>query len=144
VGDIPIRTYAHEDYLRRCGTPLELDDLLSPAHTLVGYDTDRLLLDGFAAKGIPMQREQFALRTDDHIVYSRLVGAGCGIGFLASYTAQQLPGVLPVLPQLRIPGLPCWLAVHREIRSDPVIRRVFDLLFELLRAQLAMVVQADR
>jgi DNA-binding transcriptional LysR family regulator len=144
VGDIPIRTYAHADYLRRCGAPRDLEDLLSPAHTLVGYDTDRILLDGFAAQGVQLQREQFALRTDDHVVYTRLVGAGCGIGFLAAYTARQLPGVQAVLPQLRIPSLPCWLAVHREIRSEPVIRRVFDLLFELLRAQLRELAAADR
>jgi hypothetical protein len=38
---------------------------------------------------------------------------------------------------LKIPPLPCWLAVHREIRGNPVIRRVYDFLAEHLPAEIA-------
>jgi hypothetical protein len=33
---------------------------------------------------------------------------------------------------LKIPPLPCWLAVHREIRGSPVVRRVYDYLAQAL------------
>ena len=47
-----------------------------------------------------------------------LVAQGAGIGFVANYNAPYWPGVRRVLPQLAIPPLPCWMAVHREIRSS--------------------------
>ena len=37
-----------------------------------------------------------------------------------------------VLPQLAIPPLPCWLAVHREIRASKLVRRVYDFLAEAI------------
>jgi hypothetical protein len=38
---------------------------------------------------------------------------------------------------LQIPPLPCWLAVHREIRGSRVVRRVYDFLAESIPAVLA-------
>jgi hypothetical protein len=38
--------------------------------------------------------------------------------------------------QLKIPSLPMWLAVHREIRTNASIRRVFDYLASALPATL--------
>jgi len=45
--------------------------------------------------------------------------------------------VVPVLPMLKIPPLPCWLAVHREIRGSRLVRRVYDFLAEAIPAELA-------
>jgi DNA-binding transcriptional LysR family regulator len=98
------------------------------AHRLIGYDRDDTLLRGFAALGLAMRREGFALRTDDQVAYGRLLAAGAGIGFVAAYNLRHWPGVVRVLPQLAIPPLPCWLAVHREIRGNRLVRRVYDFL----------------
>jgi hypothetical protein len=38
---------------------------------------------------------------------------------------------------MQIPPLPCWLAVHREIRGNPLIRRTFDFLAEQIPRVLA-------
>ncbi|HEX3140714.1 MAG TPA: LysR family transcriptional regulator [Rhizobacter sp.] len=130
LGEVGICAAAHESYLRRAGTPRKPEDLAQ--HTLIGYDTDATIEQGFAKLGLPMQRAQFALRTDNQIVYSELVAAGAGVGFVAAYTLPCLPGVRPLLPMLKIPPLPCWLAVHREIRGNPVVRRVYDFLAEAL------------
>ena len=81
-------------------------------------------------------REQFVLRTDDQRAYVALVAAGDGIGFVARYTLRLFSGVLFVLPQLKIAPLPCWLAVHREIRGNRVVRRVYDFLAAALPAAL--------
>ena len=135
LGEIAIVAAAHESYLARAGTPRRPQDLLH--HSLVGYDRDDSLLRGFAALGQPVAREQFALRTDDQVAYGRLVAAGAGIGFVAAYTLAHWPGVKPVLPMLKIPPLPCWLAVHREIRGSRVVRRVYDFLAESLPPALA-------
>jgi DNA-binding transcriptional LysR family regulator len=135
LGDIAIVAAAHERYLARAGTPRQPAELLQ--HTLIGYDRDDLLLRGFAALGLPVPREQFALRTDDQVAYGRLVAAGAGIGFVAAYNLRHWPGVQPLLPMLKIPPLPCWLAVHREIRGSRVVRRVYDFLADALPAALA-------
>ena len=51
----------------------------------------------------------------------------------ASLVARKLAE----LPMLKIPPLPCWLAVHREIRGSRVVRRVYDLLAEAIPRALA-------
>lgn len=134
LGDIPIVAAAHERYLQRTGTPRTPADLLQ--HRLIGFDRDESMLRGFAALGTPILREQFALRVDDQVAYGQLVAAGAGIGFVARYNLAQWPGVVPLLPMLKIPPLPCWLAVHREIRGNPLVRRVYDFLAQALPPRL--------
>ncbi len=135
VGQVALGAYAHRDYLRRRGTPREPQDLL--AHDLVGNDRQTDILRGFAAMGYPMEREAFAVRTDDLNAYQAAVDAGLGVGFLARYVARRNPDLVPLLPMLPIPPLPMWLAVHREIRSNPRIRRVWDFLARALPPALA-------
>jgi DNA-binding transcriptional LysR family regulator len=126
LGTLGIGAYAHQSYLQRAGTPREPKDLIR--HTLIGYATDHQIERGFAAMGLPLKRENFALRTDDQVAYGMFVASGAGIGFLANYNARHWSEVHRVLPQLAIPPLPCWLAVHREIRANKIVRRVYDFL----------------
>ena len=106
--------------------PRQAPDLL--AHDLVGMDRDDSIVRGFAAMGLPLTREQFAFRSDDLNVYWEAVRAGLGIGFVADYIVRTDPEVVPLLSTLRIPALPVWLAVHREVRSNRRIRQVYDFL----------------
>lgn len=135
LADLPIVAVAHDRYLQRHGAPRTPAELLQ--HVLVGYDRDDTLRRGFAAMGLAVPREAFALRTDDQVAYVQLVAAGAGIGFITEYVRAQLPGVQPLLPMLKIPPLPCWLAVHREIRGSKVVRRAYDLLSESIPAALS-------
>ncbi len=135
LADLPITACAHQDYLQRAGRPTQPSDLMH--HRLIGFDRDESLIRGFAQFGLPFTREHFALRTDDLLAYGRLVASGSGIGFLARYTLGYLPGVVPLLPTVKIPPLPCWLAVHREVHGSRLVRRVFDFLAEALPAALA-------
>jgi len=135
LADLPITACAHQRYLQRAGTPLQPSDLMH--HRLIGFDRDEQLIRGFAQFGMPFTREHFALRTDDLLAYGRMVASGAGIGFLARYTLSHLPGVVPLLPMVKIPPLPCWLAVHREVHGSRLVRRVFDFLAEALPEALA-------
>ena len=134
IGKVTLGAYAHRDYLRRRGTPRQPEDLLS--HALIGHDQVSDIVDGFAAMGYAVQRESFATRTDDLIAYQELVRAGLGIGFLADYVARADPGLVGVLPMLKLPVLPMWLVVHREIRTSQRIRQVFDFLVNAIPAAL--------
>lgn len=135
LADIPIVAAAHDSYLAREGIPQTSADLLQ--HQLIGYDQDDTIIRGFAQMGIDLPREKFGLRTDDQVAYGQLVAAGAGIGFVARYNLRHWPGVQVVLPELRITPLPCWLAVHREIRSNPLVRRVYDFLVEAIPKTLS-------
>lgn len=135
LGDVPIVAAAHRSYLAQHGTPKTPGDLAQ--HRLIGQDQEDAILRGFAQMGLPATREHFALRTDDQVAYGQLVAQGAGIGFVARYAMRQWHGVEVVLPGLPIPPLPCWLAVHREIRGNRVVRRVYDFLAEALPSALA-------
>ncbi|MGE0351351.1 LysR family transcriptional regulator [Hydrogenophaga sp.] len=135
VGQVAIGAYAHRDYLRRRGTPRVPEDLFQ--HDLVGDDRQTDIRRGFAAMGYAVGREQFAVRTDDLNAYQAAVGAGLGVGFLPRYAARRNPDLVSLLPMLAIPPLPVWLAVHREIRSNPRIRQVWDFLAQAMPPALA-------
>ena len=139
LADIPIVACAHTSYLQRAGTPRQPADLLNHTHTLIGYDKDPLIVRASAQMGLPLTREHFALRTDDQLAYGRLIAAGAGSGVAADSNLRHWRGVVPLLPMLKIPPLPCWLAVHREIRGSAVVRRVFDFLVEAIPRELGGV-----
>jgi DNA-binding transcriptional LysR family regulator len=126
IARITLGAYAHRDYLRRRGTPRRPQDLMT--HELVGNDRIEDILKGFAAFGLPATREHFAFRSDDLVAYWEAVRAGLGVGFVADYLAATDPQLTALLPMLKIPPLPIWLTVHREIRSSPRIRAVYDFL----------------
>ena len=135
LGEVAITAAAHRSYLQRAGTPREPRELAR--HRLIGYDRDDTIERGFARLGLPLARQQFAVRTDDQVAYGQLLAAGAGIGFVAHYNIRHWPGVMALLPTLQIPPLPCWLAVHREIRTNRLVRRVYDFLADALPVELA-------
>jgi DNA-binding transcriptional LysR family regulator len=135
IGEVRLGAYASRGYLESRAPLRKASDLLQ--HELIGGDADPAILQGFAAMGFPVTRSAFALRSDDFIVQWQAVRAGLGIGFCADYMVRGEADVLEVLAgQLKIPSLPMWLAVHREIRTNARIRRVFDYLANALPATL--------
>jgi DNA-binding transcriptional LysR family regulator len=130
IGAVGLSACAHRDYLRRRGTPRTPADLLQ--HELIGNDRVPDIERGFSAMGLPIAHERFGLRTDDLMAYWGAVRAGLGIGFVSDYLIHDDPAVQAVLPQLRIPPLPIWLTVHREIRSSARIRAVYDFLAQAI------------
>lgn len=126
IGSVAIGVCAHRSYLQRRGSPRQVADLVQ--HDLVGFDRGGDITNGLAARGLTVPPERFVCRTDDLMAYWAAVRAGMGVGFVAEYLRQQDPEVLPLLPTLRIPPVPVWLVVHREIRGNARIRAVFDVL----------------
>lgn len=130
IGKVALSPCAHRDYLRRRGVPRQPTDLMS--HELVGADHNDEIIKGFAAFGYPLTREHFGLRTDDLMAYWEAIRAGLGVGFVADYLLRTDPNIVPVLPMLKIPPLPMWLTVHREIRTSQRIRAVYDFLAQAI------------
>lgn len=126
VGEVRFGLYASASYLQRRGVPESARELLQ--HDLVGLDEDPSLVNGLNAAGFPIARDHFAFRSDDHTVGWSAVRSGVGIGVVSHYVARTDPSVVRVLPKLAMPAIPMWLAVHREIRGNTSIRRMFDHL----------------
>lgn len=127
IAEVRIGAYGHRSYLARRGTPRKLAELLR--HDLIAGDKDTSIQQGFDGLGHPVGTESFVLRCDDMIVQWQSVAAGVGIGFAADYIARGVPDLVQVLGGvLKIPPLPMWLVVHREIRTNPRIRSVYDFM----------------
>ena len=91
------------------------------------------IIHGFAALGVAVDRHAFALRTDNQIVLWEAIRAGNGIGFAQRQLAERDPLVETILPELSLPPLPMWLAMHRDVRTSARVRRVADFLFAELK-----------
>ncbi|WP_227285820.1 LysR family transcriptional regulator [Boseongicola sp. H5] len=124
LGDLPLGLYAHESYVARHGKPDVFDDILT--HTVLGYDRDDRILRGFRNAGLAVDRSFFALLCDDQITYWQLVLAGFGIGIGQHAVAERSPGIVPILPEARLPALPVWLTCHEALRHTPRVARVWD------------------
>lgn len=129
VADMQTALYASHDYLARRGQPT-LDDW--GGHRMVGYDRDRLIERWMTDHGMSPPPGFFRLRTDDQIVYWRLVVSGGGIGANQRLIGDAEPGVARVLHAAPMPVMPVWLTCHAELRTSALIRRVFDFLGEEL------------
>lgn len=135
VADLPLTACAATRYLARRGRPQAPLDLL--AHDLIGQDRDDAIIRGFAAMGTAVDRHAFRLRCDSQPVLWEAVRAGNGIGFAQRALVAADPHVEALLPELRLPVLPMWLAMHRDVRTSPRIRRVADFLHAALAAYAA-------
>ena len=131
VTDIALRACAATSYFDRRGRPLRPGDLVG--HDLIGFDRSDEIIRGFAEFGVSLSRSAFRFRTDNQIVLWEAVRAGNGIGFGQEPLIDRDPLVEKVLPGLRLPTLPVWLAMHRDVRTSVRIRRVADFLYEELK-----------
>lgn len=129
LGEVGVGAWAHRDYLARVPPVRRVEDFMRL--DWIGGDTDTTISQGFAALGYPVAQDAFAMRSDDLVVQVQAARAGVGVGFLAHYTVREDPAMVQLLAQtLKIPPLPMWLVVHREIRTNAHIRTVFDALAE--------------
>ena len=135
IGTVSLSACAHRSYLARCGTPLLPDELLR--HDLIASGQDGEFERGAAALGLPSDRAPISFRSDDLMAQWFAVKAGLGIGFISDYVIASDDRVDKVLPMLRLPPLPVWLTVHREIRTSAPIRAVYDFLAEQVPAALS-------
>jgi len=142
VSDLPVAAYATPGYLARHGEPSSIAEVAD--HELVGHDTDEQLLRGFRRAGLPLGREAFSFRCDDHTACWQLVVAGWGIGFTLRQVGDADARVQPVFGGADLDVLPVWLTAHAELRTSARVRRVYDHLAQTLGALRAPAGTAAR
>lgn len=128
LGVLEIGIFAARSYLERRGWPDSPEALLQ--HDLIGYDRSELILRGMRAVGFDVTRNAFATRCDNQVTYWELLRAGCGIGFGQRHVGQADPAVEEIDIGIVIPGLPVWLAAHRQLRQVSRLGHVWDRLAE--------------
>jgi DNA-binding transcriptional LysR family regulator len=126
LGDTPIGLFATRAYFDRRGRIATKEDLRH--HDLIGLDRSDFLIRGFAAYGIAVTRDEFALRTDDAMLTWNLLLAGAGVGIAQVILARRYPELEQVDGGIGLGALPVWLVMSEEVRSNARIRRVADLL----------------
>ena len=134
IGESRIRPCASALYLERHGTPKNPEELLH--HRLIGADHDQTFLDSIEqlaiAYDVDINSVRMAVRSDDFSTRFAAVRAHLGIGFSPSHAIDRFEDIVNVPIDLPIPNLPLWLVVHREVRTTPRIRAVYDALATLL------------
>lgn len=126
VADQQIGLYAATTFLDRVGRPETAEELM--ALDFVGFDANDLIIRIMRAAGLEVTRDFFAVRSDDQAAYWQLIRTGCGVGGMQVAIGEAEPRVERVLPELRLPPLPLWLAAPAALRHNPRIRLVWEML----------------
>lgn len=130
LGISPMGLFATRGYLDRRGRVTSKADLA--AHDLIGLDRSDVLIRAFAAHGLTLSREEFAVRTDDGMLTWNLLLSGAGIGVAQVILARRHAELEQVDAGLGLGALPVWLVMSEEVRSNARIRRVADFLSSAL------------
>lgn len=130
LGDMKIGMFASKDYIARMGMPENLDQFMQ--HDFVGYIGNDAIISGMRELGLPVDQSFFKTRCDDQVIHWEMARTGCGIGFTQVALGNADPNMVRVMEQIPLPTLPVWLTAPEALRTNPRIRRVFDLLVEMI------------
>ena len=126
IGVTRIRLYAHRDYLARFGEPRSLADLAN--HCFIGFDRDNQTFRSAGALAKSLTREDFGFRCDSDLAQLAALRAGVGVGGCQDAIARRTPDLVPVLPNAFQMTLEVWLVMHRDLKTAPRVRLMFDWL----------------
>jgi len=134
VGNIEVGFHAHRKYLERHGTPRTVADLR--AHSLIGFDQTTAFIRALQAASLPLERSQFALRTDSHLAQLAAIRAGYGVGICQVGLARRDPDIVRVLTKVMLMKLDTWIVMHADLRSSARCRIVADALADGIGAYI--------
>jgi DNA-binding transcriptional LysR family regulator len=126
IGVTRIRLYARRDYLARFGEPRSLADLKD--HCFIGFDRDNQTFRSAGAIAKAVTREDFGFRCDSDVAQLAALRAGVGVGGCQDVIARRTPDLVPVLPNAFQMALEVWLVMHRDLKTAPRVRLLFDWL----------------
>lgn len=131
IGDFRANHYASRSYLDAAGRPRTVRDLADLR--FVGSSDLARHVAILQERGIPAYPENFVAITNSGPAMWEYVKGGLGIALLPEVLGEAEPEVEKVLPNLPSLEFPVWLVTHRELKTSPRIRVVFDALARGLR-----------
>jgi len=126
IGAVALGLYAHRLYLASA-PPLTSLAALTRDHSLIGFDRVTPFLREMVAH-LPVQREQFALRTDSDLAQLAAIRAGFGVGMIQHGIARGDPDLVAIFPGQIELSLELWLALHEDLRASRRLRLMMDHL----------------
>ena len=137
IASVELIACAHSSYLLKFGVPNDPNELST--HQMIGSVTSHEIEKSAKAMGFDAGKFHFSFRSDDLMAQWAAIKSGLGIGFAADYAVSADTEIKQLLPSLKLPSLPIWLTVHREIRQSGPIRAVYNFLSEELPLELANI-----
>lgn len=128
--DTEIALYAAKAFLDRHGRPTQGRDLAEAP--FIGYAPDDSIDQELNKRGVPVTRRNFRWLCVSSLVGLEIIRQGLGVGVTFAAAADRIPELERVLPDMEPLIAPIWLTAHRELRTSPRIRIVFDALAEAL------------
>jgi DNA-binding transcriptional LysR family regulator len=131
VGSVRLGLFAHRRYIEAHGVPQRMDDAGIAA---IGFDRDQQMLRSLRESQIHLDREGFALRTDNDLAQLAALRAGFGVGACQAPIAKHDPDLVPVLQDQFRYEMEVWVAMHEDLKTSRRMRLMFNWLVEGLGA----------
>ncbi|MFQ3262035.1 LysR family transcriptional regulator [Reinekea sp.] len=101
---------------------------------IIGFEDIPAMIQVLKIFGWPLSKENFPVVTQFQWLQIQLATQGNGLTLLPVDIGNQI-GLIQVLPNLgAIMELPLWLVSHRELRTNPRIKFVYDHIAEFIQA----------
>lgn len=126
LGQSSMALYAQRGYLEQRSKKILSGEVAG--YDWIGLDKSDEYIRGFRNSGRLVDRNFFNFRCDNTLVGWQAALKGHGIAPMFKSIAETFPDMEVFCPEVPIPKVPVWLVSHRELRSNPRIRLVFDLL----------------
>lgn len=132
VGELRSALYAHADLVALIGQARVKADL--DRYPLVDYIwADQRGTEGW--REIVQGHSNVAVRTNSSLTEVEAIRNRLGVGLLPVYVETIFPEIVRVLPDLTWRPREIWLVGHRGVQQVPRMRKVYDYLVALLRAE---------
>lgn len=104
-----------------------------PRLKIIDFEQSERLIEAVKGSGWLIDKSNISVVTASHMVHWQLVKEGVGISLFPQEIALKEKDLQIAMKELGPPmTLPLWLICHRELRTNPRVRRVFDILAENL------------
>ena len=133
IGVLPMGAYAHRCYVERVGE-LAADRLHE--HAFIDGLARDSLTRGAAKRGIVLDPQQIAFRSDSLACQRAAVNAGWGIGVLPQWMAAEEPDWVELLTD-EIMNPEVWLVARPEVRDQLALKEAFTSVGQALEAGLS-------
>lgn len=124
------RLFASSTYLNAVGRPSHADDIAGLQ--FVGCEYPEQMIGLMASHGLNLTVANFNYSTASVTMALELVRKGLGIGILPFEIGAAFPELEDPYPDFEPIEIESWLVAHRELKTNPRIRLVFDLLAKYL------------